>query len=378
MDRPYDLVVLGLSLSSAWGNGHATAFRSILAGLDKLGHRILFLERAMPEFAAHRDLPDPTFCDFALYGDLDDLGFRFGRAIRDAAVVMVGSSIAQGKQVLDIVLAIADGAVTFYDLDTPFTLLDLEDGLEYYIARRQIPRLDAYYSFMGGPCLDRIRYEFGAIRAEVLYCSVEEARYRPTGEPTQWDLGYIGAYSVDIWPSLDRLLLEPARLLPHLKFVVAGPQYPAEIGWPANVERIDHLPPSDHALFYSRQRFTLNLSRPEIARAGWSPSVTLFEAASCAVPIISDGWDGLDDFLRIGRAVLTAETGHQIAHILTSMRDSRRELLGATARTAVLRQHTGLARAIHLAESFASIIAEGRVARSELGLHHGQSQTGID
>lgn len=369
MTQPYDLVVLGLSLSSSWGNGHATTYRALLAGLEKLGHRVLFLERDVPWYAEHRDLPDPPFCDFALYEDLDDLGFRFGRAIRDARVVMVGSYVPDGIRALDIVLTIADGAVVFYDIDTPVTLAGLEAGREDYIARRQIPRLDAYYSFTGGPTLDRLRTEYGAHRAEALYCSVEEARYRPTGEPIAWDLGYLGTYSADRQPGLERLLLEPARLLPHLRFVVAGPQYPADIRWPSNVERIDHLPPAEHASFYSRQRFTLNLTRADMARAGWSPSVRLFEAAACGVPIISDVWDGLDEILPVGRAVLTVETGHQVAAILTSTPDPRRELLGGTGRAAVLRHHTGLARAVRFAESLAGL-GEGGRAEHERHLRH--------
>jgi spore maturation protein CgeB len=65
--------------------------------------------------------------------------------------------------------------------------------------------------------------------------------------PKKWDLSYLGTYSDDRQPTLERLLIEPARRLPHLRFVVAGPQYPVTIDWPANVERIEHCPPADHA-----------------------------------------------------------------------------------------------------------------------------------
>jgi spore maturation protein CgeB len=340
----YDLVVLGLSLSSSWGNGHATTYRALLGGLARLGKRILFLERDVPWYASARDLPDPGFCDLELYTGVEDL-LRYDAEIAGAATVLVGSYVPDGIEVIDYVRAAAGGRVAFYDIDTPVTLAALEGAGCPYLDRRQIPDFDVYFSFTGGPTLDRLESAFGARRAVALYCCVEEARYRPTGAPPAWDLGYLGTYSPDRQPTLDRLLIEPARRLPHLRFVVAGPQYPADIDWPANVERIDHLPPADHADFYSRQRFTLNVTRADMIRAGWSPSVRLFEAAACGVPIVSDRWPGLGDVLPEGRAVLPADTTADVIALLTGMDDERRRLVGARGRAAGLRGHTGLARA---------------------------------
>src|SRR5207253_6090561 len=106
--------------------------------------------------------------------------------------------------------------------------------------------------------------------------------------PQRWDLGYLGTYSADRQPALDQLMLQPARRWPLGRWVVAGPQYPASLDWPSGVERLEHVSPDQHRGFYSAQRFTLNLTRAAMLRAGYSPSVRLFEAAACGTPIISD------------------------------------------------------------------------------------------
>src|SRR5690606_8754344 len=134
----------------------------------------------------------------------------------------------------------------FYDIDTPVTLDRLDSGNEEYIAARQVGLFDIYFSFSGGNVLDHLEEVRGARRAEALYCSVDAERYAPLDMLQRWDLGYLGTYSPDRQPTLDALLLEPARQLPQRRFVVAGPQYPDDIDWPDNVERIEHLPPAGH------------------------------------------------------------------------------------------------------------------------------------
>jgi spore maturation protein CgeB len=343
-----DIVFLGLTLSSSWGNGHATTYRALLRGLAELGKRVLFLERDVPWYAAHRDLPCPDFCEFRLYESVEDLGRRFGNRIAVADAVIVGSYVPDGIAVLDAVLSGARGLRAFYDIDTPVTLAGLVQGRIDYIARRQIPALGLYLSFSGGPVLQRLHDEFGARRPCALHCAVDAAAYRPIGAAPQWDLGYLGTHSPDRQPVLERLLLTPARLLPDRRFVVAGPQYPNTIDWPANVRRIEHLPPAEHAAFYGAQRFTLNVTRADMVAAGWSPSVRLFEAAACGTAIISDRWPGLHELLPDGEAILIADTQAAVIEALTSMPEERRESLAARARQIVLREHTGTARARQL------------------------------
>lgn len=348
MTRPLDMVFIGLSLSSSWGNGHATTFRALIRGLHAQGHRVLFLERDVPWYAKQRDLPDPEFCRLAYYSSADELTEKFEAAIASADAVIIGSYVPDGVAVIEAVAALSPKRLCFYDIDTPVTLAKFDRGDEEYLALEQIPIFDAYFSFSGGEVLTRLERDYGARRAIDLYCSVDAERYSNTGEGYEWDLGYLGTYSPDRQPTLERLLVEPARALPHLRFVVAGPQYPDTIDWPANVERIEHLPPQDHPSFYSSQRFTLNVTRADMIAAGWSPSVRLFEAAACGTPIISDDWRGLSELLPEGEAICIARDTDDVVAALTAMEEQHRVAMSRAAHARVMQSHTGSARALHL------------------------------
>ena len=341
------LVVLGLSLSSAWGNGHATTYRALLKAFAARGHAVTFLERDVPWYRGdHRDLPEPDFCTLRFYDDL--AGLEAHRAeVAAADAVIVGSYVPEGVAVGRWAQAAARGTVAFYDIDTPVTLAKLERGDHEYISPELIPGYAAYLSFTGGPTLQRLEREFGSPAARALYCSVDEARYRPLGGETRWDLSYLGTYSPDRQPTLERLLLEPARRAPHLRFAVAGPQYPAEIAWPANVERFEHVGPADHPAFYAASRWTLNVTRADMIAAGWSPSVRLFEAGACACPVVSDRWEGLDALFAPGREIVLADDPEAVLATL-SPPSAARDAMASAFRARVLAGHTAAHRAAEL------------------------------
>lgn len=366
------IVIVGLSLSSSWGNGHATTYRSLISGLAALGHDVHFLERDVPWYAAHRDLPDPGFCRLDYFDSTADLVTRFGPELTRADAVIVGSYVPDGVAVIDALEALPLQRFAFYDIDTPVTLAGLEAGTEDYLARRQIRLFDACFSFSGGPTLDRLETEFGARAAHALYCSVDPDACHPSGAAPEWDLGYLGTYSPDRQPTLERLLLEPARRLPHRRFVVAGPMYPPDIDWPANVERIEHLPPARHADFYSRQRFTLNVTRADMIAAGWSPSVRIFEAAAAGTPLISDVWPGLTELLPAPEAIRLARKAGDVIAILEATDEPARLAQARHARAIVLARHTGRARAAELVAALVPAphrtqAAPGRYANEEAG-----------
>jgi len=355
MRVPLDLVFIGLTLSSSWGNGHATTFRSLIRGLNADHHRVLFLERDVPWYSSHRDLSDPDFCALAYYSDIDGMLVSFRKRLEGADAVIVGSYVSEGVALIDRLAQMHLKRLCFYDIDTPVTLARLDRGEEEYIARRQMSLFDTYFSFSGGKVLGRLQDEYDVREAVALYCSVDVERYGPTGELPTWDLGYLGTYSPDRQPTLERLLLEPARRLTDFRFVVAGAQYPEDVRWPANVERIDHLPPARHPGFYSRQRFTLNVTRADMIAAGWSPSVRLFEAAACSTPIISDQWPGLSELLPDGKALIIVRETEDVIKALTTIDERDRKQLAQNAKTIVLKEHTGLARARGLVGSIEQI-----------------------
>jgi spore maturation protein CgeB len=358
---PLDIAVLGLSITSSWGNGHATTFRGLVRELAARGHRVTFLERDVPWYAENRDMPHPAGCRTVLYRSLDELQREHGAVVRDADVVIVGSYVPEGVSVGEWATATARGAVAFYDIDTPVTLAKLARGDHEYLTPALVARYDLYLSFTGGPTLDRLERELGSPMARALYCSVDPALYYPEAVEPRWDLGYMGTYSDDRQPTLDRLLVEPARHWPAGRFVVAGPQYPSDLAWPANVERITHLPPREHRAFYNAQRFTLNVTRADMIAAGWSPSVRLFEAAACGTPIVSDWWEGLDEVLRLGEEILVAHAGDESQRVVQGMPEDERRAIGAAARDRVLAAHTAAHRAAEL-EGYVTEVLAGHLA----------------
>jgi spore maturation protein CgeB len=342
------IVVLGLSITSSWGNGHATNFRALVQALDRRGHDVLFLERDVPWYAEHRDLPSPPYGRTVLYDSLDQLRDEHETALCGADLVIVGSYVPDGIQVGRWVQSTATGVKAFYDIDTPVTLTDLARGGCAYLAPELIPGYDLYLSFTGGPTLERIEQQLGSPRARPFHCLVDESAYQPAAVERRWTLGYLGTWSADRQPVVDELLVAPARSLPDQSFVVAGPQYPSDIAWPANVARIEHLPPAEHAGFYNAQLLTLNVTRADMVRAGWSPSVRLFEAAACGVPVVSDWWEGLDAFFLPDKEILVAHSAADVVRHLSSMDEERRREIGEAARARVLNEHTAEHRADEL------------------------------
>jgi spore maturation protein CgeB len=189
---------------------------------------------------------------------------------------------------------------------------------------------------------------YGSPMARELYCSVDTDAYRPQPRECRWDLGYLGTYSEDRQKPLERLLFEPASGWRDGRFVVAGPMYPDYIAWPSRVERIVHLAPDLHPAFYASQRFTLNLTRAAMKSAGYSPSVRLFEAGACGVPIISDWWDGLDSLFRPGREILISANAEDTLRYLRDLSESARLAIGEAARARILAAHTPTHRAAQL------------------------------
>jgi spore maturation protein CgeB len=347
-------VFLGLSITSAWGNGHATTYRGLIRELTRRGHEVLFLERDLPYYADNRDLPRPAYGRTELYSSLEELQSRFERQIRTADIVVVGSYVPEGVRLGDWVCKTATGLCAFYDIDTPITVRALSAGGTSYLEPRQIRNYDLYLSFTGGPLMERLMREFGAPAARALHCSADAEVYFPEPQNTAWDLGYLGTYSSDRQPALESLLLAPARSWADGRFVVAGPQYPDDIDWPQNVQRSTHVPPPEHRAFYNAQRFTLNLTRQDMLLAGYSPSVRLFEAAACATPIISDVWPGVEHFFEPGAEVLLARSAEEVLATVRGMGDEARQAIGRRARARVLKEHT----AAHRAEALEGYVLE--------------------
>ena len=300
------IVVCGLTITSSWGNAHAGIYRSLLGALLERGHSVLFLEREAPWYSGHRDLTGPLYAATRFYSSVDELKSRFALDVAEADLVVVGSYVPDGIEVGRWVTKTAGSATAFYDIDTPMTIGHVAQGDCDYLDGELMALFDVYLSLTGGPLLEEIVHVYGARAVKPLYCSVDEKLYRPMPIEREWDLGFLGGYRADRQRTLEEFFLRPAHMWPEGWFAIAGAQYPPDTQWPQNVDRVKHLPEAERPVFYNSLRFALNVTRADMASAGWCPSARILEAAACGVPVISDAWEGLDSFFRIGSEIHVA------------------------------------------------------------------------
>ena len=341
------IVICGLSITSSWGNGHASTYRALTRALRARGHEIVFFERDQEWYGSNRDMPGPPFCRVHIYRCWQDIVTPLRKEFAEADVAIVGSFFPDGVEAIDAMLDSPAGVKAFYDIDTPITVSKLRQRDAEYLRRDQVPGFDVYFSFTGGPMLDELQSQFGARHAAPLYCSFDPDRYRwrQADRRYQCDLSYMGTYAPDRQEKVEELFCKPARELAEKAFLLAGPQYPARTAWPDNVRRIVHLEPEFHPYFYSSSLFTLNLTRKEMVKAGYSPSVRIFEAAGCGTTIISDAWPGLETFFKPDEQILLAASSADVISFLSMGEDDARKI-GRRAQERVLAEHTAERRAI--------------------------------
>jgi len=337
------IVVFGLSVSSAWGNGHATQWRGILRALARRGHEVVFFERDTPFYAAHRDLPVGEGYTIVAYPSFADVRERAGRELEEADAAFVTSYQADAREAASLVLA-SDTFRVFYDLDTPVTMDLLARGRDVpWLPAKGLGGFDLVLSFTGGASLDALA-RLGARRVAPLYGCVDPSLHRRVDGPARAELSYLGTYAADRQRAVENLFIAVARARPEATFVLGGSMYPAEMLWPSNVRISPHVVPADHAAFYRAGRFTLNVTRAAMKRCGFCPSARLFEAAACGVPVVSDAWRGLETFFEPEREIFVAESTADVLSALT--RDP--EPVARRARERALEEHTAERRADEL------------------------------
>ena len=345
--------IFGLTVSSSWGNGHATLWRGLIRALTRLGHEIVFFERDVPYYAEARDLFQlDGGAELILYSDWDAVAEQAERAVRRADVAMVTSYCPDAIAAERLIADSAPGLSVFYDLDTPVTLARLGAGEPVaYLPEHGLGRFDLVLSYTGGEALTALRDRLGARRTAPLYGHVDPAQHRPAApaEPFRGDLSYLGTFAADRQAALDALFIEPARQRPGQRFVLGGANYPADFPWEDNVYFVKHLPPPDHPSFFCSSRLTLNVTRRDMAAMGWCPSGRLFEAAACGVAVLTDWWEGLETFFTPGAEVLIARDTQDVVAALDLGGDEVARI-GAAGRERVLDEHTSGHRASQLVE----------------------------
>ena len=343
------ITIFGLTLSSSWGNGHATPYRAILRALHRQGTHVVFYERDAPYYAAHRDFNACDYCELRLYSSWEEIQPQALSDARESDIVINASYCPEGARISDEVLEIDGPLHVFYDLDTPVTLSALASASADYLRLDQIPRFDLYLSFTGGRVLETLESEYHAQLARPLYGCVDPDMYMRVEprEEFRCALSYLGTYAPDRQQKLDELFLEPTRRCNDLHFVLAGSLYPWQWVWPENVRRFEHVAPAEHAALYSSSRATLNITRKEMSESGYCPSGRFFEAAACGTPIVTDWWEGLNTFFHPGNELLVVNSADEVLSAL-SRHDSDLHGIAARARQRTLAEHTGERRAAQL------------------------------
>jgi spore maturation protein CgeB len=351
------LVIFGLSISSAWGNGHATLWRGLLHALVRRGHFPVFFEHDVPYYAQNRDLWEIPGGQLILYSQWKDVLAAAARQVADADVAMVTSYCPHGVEATNLVLD-SKALKVFYDLDTPVTLDAIAKGHPVpYLGPSGLAGFDTVLSYAGGAALDALRDVLSARHVVPLYGSVDPVVHHPApaSDAYRAHLSYLGTYAADRQDRLEALFIEPARRLPHSRFILAGSQYPPDFPLTPNIYYLSHVRPPDHASFYCSAGLNLNVTRGVMANMGYCPSGRLFEVAACGAPILTDSWPGLDEFFEPGREILVASnTAEAMEHLATS--PEKLKAIGAAARRRALDQHT----ADHRAEFLESVLASSR------------------
>lgn len=350
------LVIFGLTVSSSWGNGHATLWRGLIRALARRGWQATFFERDVPYYAQNRDLFELPGGRLALYPDWETVRAEAERALRGADAAIVTSYCPDALPATDLVLAAPTALRLFYDLDTPVTLARLRDGETVpYIGPEGLGGFDLVLSYTGGAALEALRDRLGARRVLPLYGSVDPEVHRPVPAEERFraDLSYLGTYAEDRQQALEALFIEPARRLPELRFLIGGAQYPASFPWTQNIWFARHVPPPAHPAFYSSSRITLNVTRRAMAEMGWCPSGRLFEAAACGAPILTDWWEGLDAFFAPGSEILVAR-GTEDSVAALRLGDAELAAIRRRARERALDEHSAARRAGELEAALAA------------------------
>jgi spore maturation protein CgeB len=353
------LVIFGLTISSSWGNGHATLWRGLSRALIRRGHRVVFFERDVPYYAAHRDFQELPGGSLILYPDWGSAQSRAARELADADVAMVTSYCANALEATQLMLEAGVEVSAFYDLDTPVTLDALRAGEPVpYLGQRALRDYDLVLSYTGGAALDELRDRLGARFVAPLYGHVDPEVHHPVPSNPEFaaELSYLGTYAADRQAALEALFIEPARLLPEHRFMLGGAQYPQDFPWTSNIFFRRHVAPAVHATFYCSSRMTLNVTRRAMAGMGYCPSGRLFEAAACGTAVLSDSWEGLDAFFTPGEEILVAsDTAGAVAAISRS--DAEIARVARAARERTLEEHTSDRRARELEELVAAAAA---------------------
>lgn len=340
-----DVAFFGSSLVSAWWNGAATYYRGVLRALAERGHRITFYEPDAFDRQKHRDIPDPDWATVVVYASEGVAGVETAvESARHSDVIVKASGVGVFDEWLErAVLDVGrpDATRIFWDVDAPATLerinADPDDpsGL-------LLPYYDFVFTYGGGPPVVAAYQELGARECVPVYNAVDPDTHHPAPPDERFagTLGFLGNRLPDREARVQEFFFQPARQLPNHTFLLGGGGWDQHVPELANVKYLGHVYTRDHGAFNCTPRTVLNICRESMARNGYSPATRVFEAAGAGACLITDAWEGIEQFLEPGREVLVAANGNEVAEHLTSLDADRAQRIGRAGRRRVLAEHT--------------------------------------
>jgi spore maturation protein CgeB len=355
------IAFFGSSLVSAYWNGACTYYRGIVRALDARGHRVTFYEPDAFDRQAHRDIDDPEWAEVVVYQPSDERAVReVVSAAADADVLVKASGVGVFDAILEDAVARLQGpeARIFWDVDAPATLASIEGGSDNPL-RKLVPAYDMVFTYGGGqPVIDRY-LALGARSCTPIYNALDPQTHHP--EPPRpelaCDLAFLGNRLPDREARVEEFFFGAVEALPRRSFLLGGNGWEDRVAGLGNVRYLGHVPPGDHNALNRSALAVLNVSRESMASNGWSPATRVFEAAGAGACLISDEWQGLEDFLEPGEEVLVARDGAEVAELLAGLDPGRARAIGEAALERVLAEHTYDRRAEQVEATLAGVPA---------------------
>ncbi|HEV7249869.1 MAG TPA: glycosyltransferase [Shinella sp.] len=333
----------GSSLLSAYWNGAATYYRGLLRALAKRGYDITFYEPDVFGRQENRDIDPPDWCRVAVYpGTLE--GLKSASAHAAAADVVVKASGVGFEDDLLLAQVMQHARPTalkiFWDVDAPATLAELAAVPDHPL-RKALPDLHLVLTYGGGDPVARAYRALGARACIPVYNALDPQTHHPVAKIGRFavDLAFLGNRLPDREARVEEFFFGPALACPDQRFLIGGS------GWddkpmPSNISLVGHVSTRDHNAFNVSPKIVLNVSRDSMARNGFSPATRVFEAAGAGACLLTDAWEGIEQFLKPGEEVLVARDGKDVAAILRSVTPEKAQAMGKRAMVRVLAEHT--------------------------------------
>jgi spore maturation protein CgeB len=333
----------GSSLLSSYWNGAATYYRGILRDLALRGYEITFYEPDAFDRQQHRDIEPPEWARSVVYPATEAAMRGVLAQASDADIVVKANGVGVfDRELLEGIIAEArPGALRiFWDVDAAATLDEMRADAEHPV-RAALPDIDMVLTYGGGlPVVDAYR-DFGAAACIPIYNALDPTTHFPVPPDPRFacDLAFLGNRLPDREARVEEFFLRPAAVLPERRFLIGGNGWETK-DMPGNVRHRGHVYTAEHNAFNCTPKAVLNVARDSMAHIGFSPATRVFEAAGAAACLITDAWEGIEQFLAPDTEVLVARDGQDVADHMAALTPERAAAIGKAALARVLAQHT--------------------------------------